>query len=134
MNSPFLSLFKATSSVSRTSGRTLWKSPFRSNPSIFDSVCVRCRRQQIRFNSGGRQLADDPRWVSVIDNPAKIVRTGRKHGGPGLILLGMIAFFFCSPFFSHPEHPNSFDTHYGVCAWNVAGAAIGLEDEIGCEI
>ena len=33
-------------------------------------------------------MADDPNWVSVVDQPARIVRTGRKHG-PGLIILGM---------------------------------------------
>jgi surfeit locus 1 family protein len=53
-----------------------------------DSICARCRRQQIRFSSN-RQLADDPRWLSVVDHPAQIVRTGRKHG-PGLIILGTV--------------------------------------------
>ncbi|KAA8645656.1 cytochrome oxidase assembly protein SHY1 [Aspergillus tanneri] len=53
-----------------------------------DSICARCRRQQIRFYSS-RQLADDPRWLSVVDHPARIVRTGNKHG-PGLIILALI--------------------------------------------
>jgi surfeit locus 1 family protein len=53
-----------------------------------DSICARCRTQQIRFQSQFNQMADDPRWLSVVDHPAQIVRTGRKHG-PGLIILGM---------------------------------------------
>lgn len=68
--------------------------------SIFDSVCLRCRRQQLQFrqrqqrnfNAGSRRLhqqpADDPQWVSPIDRPSQIVRVGRRHG-PGLILLGI---------------------------------------------
>lgn len=33
-------------------------------------------------------MADDPRWVSMVDQPPQIVRVGQKHG-PGLIILGM---------------------------------------------
>ncbi|OXV09658.1 hypothetical protein Egran_02578 [Elaphomyces granulatus] len=57
--------------------------PLSPNP-----LCLRCRRQQLRFLSN-RQLADDSRWVSVVDNPPQIVRTGKKHG-PGLIILALI--------------------------------------------
>lgn len=59
--------------------------------SKLDPLCIRCRRQQTRFQSS-RQLADDPRWISVVDNPAQIVRTGGKHG-PGLIILGIVHTF-----------------------------------------
>lgn len=83
MNSPFSGLYRAASAFSRSS-RLLRNTP-RSSP-IPDSVCAKCRRQQIRFNSG-RQLADDPQWVSPIDQPAQIVRVGKRHG-PGLIILG----------------------------------------------
>ncbi|KAL1998606.1 hypothetical protein VTN02DRAFT_5910 [Thermoascus thermophilus] len=34
-------------------------------------------------------MADDPRWISVVDHPSQIVRTGQKHG-PGLIILALI--------------------------------------------
>ncbi|RJE23216.1 COX1 assembly protein [Aspergillus sclerotialis] len=61
--------------------------PF-SFTSKVDSLYTQCRPRQIRFQSS-RQLADDPRWLSVVDNPARIVRTGRKHG-PGLIILALI--------------------------------------------
>ncbi|KAL1963739.1 hypothetical protein VTN77DRAFT_7805 [Rasamsonia byssochlamydoides] len=86
MNSPFPGLYRAASAFARPSARLLRSTP-RSSP-IADSVCVRCRRQQIRFNSG-RQLADDPRWVSPVDQPAQIVRVGKRHG-PGLIILALI--------------------------------------------
>ncbi|BCS22921.1 cytochrome oxidase assembly protein SHY1 [Aspergillus puulaauensis] len=55
-----------------------------------DSICARCRRQQtqVRFFNG-QQMGDDQRWLSVVDHPAQVVRTGRKHG-PGLIILALI--------------------------------------------
>jgi len=34
-----------------------------------------------------RQLADDPSFRSILDNPPELVRTGQRHG-PGLIILG----------------------------------------------
>ncbi|KAG9228699.1 COX1 assembly protein-like protein Shy1 [Amylocarpus encephaloides] len=33
--------------------------------------------------------ADDPNFMSVVDNPPQLVRTGRRHG-PGLIVLALI--------------------------------------------
>ena len=32
--------------------------------------------------------ADDPSFVSIVDNSPTLVRTGRRHG-PGLIILGI---------------------------------------------
>ncbi|OJJ34211.1 hypothetical protein ASPWEDRAFT_113743 [Aspergillus wentii DTO 134E9] len=78
-------------SVLQRTAATPWQSSSRTvrSPALkLDSICARCRRQQIRFYNG-QQMADDPRWLSVVDNPAKIVRTGRKHG-PGLIILALI--------------------------------------------
>ncbi|KAI9039126.1 cytochrome oxidase assembly protein SHY1 [Aspergillus affinis] len=82
--------------VLQRTATTAWKQPpiasaLRGPRATFklDSICARCRRQQVRFNSQGRQLGDDPRWLSVVDNPAQIVRTGNKHG-PGLIILALI--------------------------------------------
>ncbi|KAL5337568.1 SURF1 family-domain-containing protein [Aspergillus crustosus] len=55
-----------------------------------DSACARCRRQQMQIRSyNGQQMGDDARWLSVVDHPAKLVRTGRRHG-PGLIILALI--------------------------------------------
>ncbi|KAK2783263.1 surf-like protein [Onygenales sp. PD_12] len=52
-----------------------------------DSICARCwRKQQVRF---AHNPADDPSWMSVVDNPATLVKTGNKHG-PGLIILALI--------------------------------------------
>ncbi|KAL3472643.1 SURF1 family-domain-containing protein [Aspergillus californicus] len=56
----------------------------------FDSICARCSRQQMQIRSiNDGQFNDDQRWLSVVDHPAKIVRTGRRHG-PGLIILALI--------------------------------------------
>lgn len=35
-----------------------------------------------------KQAGDDPNFMSIVDNPPNLVRTGRKHG-PGLIILGL---------------------------------------------
>lgn len=71
------------------------------------SICSRCwhqqyqprlqprhQHQQRRF---AQQLADDPHWVSEIDHPAKLVRTGNRNHGPGLIVLGSFACFLSPP-------------------------------------
>ncbi|EEH23544.2 hypothetical protein PABG_05755 [Paracoccidioides brasiliensis Pb03] len=66
------------------SGATLQATTRRLNAK---SICSRCwRKQQVRF---AHQPADDPNWMSVVDNPAKLVRTGGRHG-PGLIILAII--------------------------------------------
>ncbi|PYH98742.1 cytochrome oxidase [Aspergillus ellipticus CBS 707.79] len=99
-----ISLLQRTSSASSASTsastlRRLRSSPFLLNNttttttatrSNLNSVCARCRRQQIRFyNGNNNQFTEGQQWLSVVDNPAKIVRTGRKHG-PGLIILALI--------------------------------------------
>jgi len=53
----------------------------------FAGPCLACRylsktaRQPV-------QPADDPSFVSVVDNPPNLIRTGKRHG-IGLIILGM---------------------------------------------
>lgn len=78
-------------SAFRRSAASSWtQAPLTQTPRLtprLDSLCTRCRRQQIRLQSS-RQMADDPRWLSVVDAPAQVVRTGGKHG-PGLIILGI---------------------------------------------
>lgn len=86
-------------SVLNRTATTAWQSPTRTlrSPPIalkMDSICARCRQHQIRFSSN-KQLADDPRWISVVDHPAQVVRAGRKHG-PGLIILGIASPCACA--------------------------------------
>lgn len=97
MRSLLTSLSRATTLSTKSFQKGLHQQ--QQNLSIFDSVCLRCRRQQLQFlqrqqrnfNVGSRRLhqqpADDPQWISPIDRPSQIVRVGRRHG-PGLILLG----------------------------------------------
>lgn len=79
MNPLRSSVFRAATTFSRfSSGRVLRG----SKP---QSICRRCQKQQQkRF---AHTPADDPNWISVADHPAKLVRTGQRHG-PGLIILG----------------------------------------------
>lgn len=68
---------------------TFSRNPLRTTPRRLnaDSICARCwRKQQVRF---AHQPADDPNWMSVVDNPARLVKTGKRHG-PGLIILGTL--------------------------------------------
>ncbi|PGH26710.1 hypothetical protein AJ80_01656 [Polytolypa hystricis UAMH7299] len=87
-----LQRFAATlSTTSSLTSRRLVPRTSSSSPLNADSICLRCRRQQqhqqqVRFQHAP---ADDPKWISVVDNPAILVRTGRKHG-PGLIILALI--------------------------------------------
>ncbi|KAK2743404.1 surf-like protein [Myotisia sp. PD_48] len=55
-------------------------------PSRFQGTCLRCWKRQVR---SAHTPAEDPSWSSIADNPAKLVRTGGKHG-PGLIILALI--------------------------------------------
>ncbi|KAM5452466.1 surf-like protein [Microsporum audouinii] len=48
--------------------------------------CLRCVKSQVRR---AHTPAEDPNWTSIVDNPAKLVRTGGKHGY-GLIILAII--------------------------------------------
>lgn len=47
----------------------------------------------------GRRLAhipaEDPHFLSIVDNPPKLVKVGSRHG-PGLIILGMYISSFSS--------------------------------------
>ncbi|KAK7541304.1 COX1 assembly protein-like protein Shy1 [Phyllosticta citricarpa] len=69
--------------------------------------CPQCSLQRARFprpqqrryqssnksdntnSSGSPQPADDPTFTSIVDQPATLVKTGRRHG-PGLIILALI--------------------------------------------
>ncbi|RMJ22760.1 COX1 assembly protein [Aspergillus sp. HF37] len=82
---PILSAVRRSAASSWAQAR-LTQTP-RFTPRL-DPLCTRCRRQQTRFQSS-RQMADDPRWISVVDAPAQVVRTGGNHG-PGLIILALI--------------------------------------------
>ncbi|PQE06168.1 hypothetical protein CJF30_00005128 [Rutstroemia sp. NJR-2017a BBW] len=50
---------------------------------------VPCKRCISNTSRRGRQAADDPNFMSIVDNPPNIVRAGRRHG-PGLIVLALI--------------------------------------------
>jgi hypothetical protein len=87
---------------------------------------------QIRFFNG--QMGDDPRWLSVVDHPAQIVRTGRKHG-PGLIILGML---FVVAFARRlnkmsANFVDSLNSDYFLRPRDMAGSTPGLENKVDRE-
>ena len=76
--------------------------------------------------------ADGPDFMSVVDHPPSLVRSGRRHG-PGLIVLGITSFKQSSPAARlTPVH--SFDPRHSLCTRHMAGAAPGLEDEADCQV
>ncbi|SZF00474.1 unnamed protein product [Blumeria hordei] len=61
-------------------------------PSYRYSV-LRCQRLQRHISATTRPLAqpgDDPKFKSIVDSPAVLVRAGKKKHGPGLIILALI--------------------------------------------
>lgn len=105
-----------------------------------DSLCTRCLRRtnnttQLRFYNNN-QFNDDQRWLSVVDAPSQVVRTGRKHG-PGLILLG-------APYPSHRPQPQtktkltyiqcSTHPHNLLRPRNMANPTSRVENQPNCQI
>lgn len=75
--------YSTVSQALRVASRAAWRGPQRS---LFQR-CPECRhisRTAIRR----RQPAEDPNFLSILDNPPNIVRSGGKKHGPGLIVLG----------------------------------------------
>lgn len=75
-----------TSATLQASSILLKQAVVRPLPRTIYQKCPGCRqisKSSLRF----KQAGDDPNFVSIADNPAVLVRTGRRHG-PGLILLG----------------------------------------------
>ena len=75
-------------SISRLPAKSPIQSPW---------ICSRCLRQQRRY---AQTAVDDPNFTSIVDHPAKLVRTGRKHGY-GIIILGINS---PSDVHSNPSH------------------------------
>ncbi|RDL36056.1 uncharacterized protein BP5553_06668 [Venustampulla echinocandica] len=53
------------------------------------SPCPACRHLSRTTRRSKPAPADDPNFLSIVDNPPNLVRTGRRHG-PGLIILALI--------------------------------------------
>jgi hypothetical protein len=79
-----------------------------------------------------KQPADDPNFMSIVDNPPTLVRAGKKKHGPGLIVLGSQPRIPSSPMF--PNASNSSHPRNGLCARNLAGPAPRLEVETHSQI
>jgi hypothetical protein len=50
--------------------------------------CPACRHLSQSARRAKAEPADDPNFMSIVDNPPNLVRAGRRHG-PGLIVLGI---------------------------------------------
>ncbi|TVY40567.1 Cytochrome oxidase assembly protein [Lachnellula subtilissima] len=65
--------------------KPLSKDPW-SSPTFKCPACRQISRSSRRFR---RAPGDDPNFMSIVDNPPTLVRTGKRHG-PGLIILALI--------------------------------------------
>ncbi|KAM0798281.1 SURF1 family-domain-containing protein [Usnea florida] len=61
--------------------------PYR--PASFARVWPKCRKPSSLQRRYAHNPADDPCFQSIVDNPAVLVKSGRKHG-PGLLVLLLI--------------------------------------------
>ncbi|KAL3420197.1 cox1 assembly protein [Phlyctema vagabunda] len=55
----------------------------------FIANCPACRHLSKTTRRPGPQPADDPNFMSIVDNPPTLIRAGKRHG-PGLIILALI--------------------------------------------
>jgi hypothetical protein len=131
MNTSRAFLKQFQSSLGRQSTKTKAQTP------SFLSRCPQCRHIS-RTTSKSRQLADDPGFSSIVDNPPQLVRAGRKHG-PGLIILGTYASKYNHNF------PNysitkltctlaSNNTNNSIRTWDMASPTTLLENRSHSEI
>ena len=81
-------IFKRTYPFSSTFG---FFRPLISRSSI---IRYKCSVPRVRYGFQKRSVhmpADDPNFISIVDNPPTLIRSGRRHG-PGLIILGVFLF------------------------------------------
>ena len=99
-------------------------------PSIHQSSSFRLPKQVGLFHNASKRSAvnpaDTPGWTSIVDNPPRIVRTGKRHTA-GLIILGTTS----SPSFSplpQTNLPSSDNPHHRLLPRNLASTTPGLEN------
>lgn len=81
--------YSTVSQALRIASRATWRRP---QPSLFQR-CPECRHIS-RTAIQRRQPAEDPNFLSILDNPPNIIRSGGKKHGPGLIVLGRSNSFY----------------------------------------
>ena len=100
------------------------------------SRCPQCRHVS-QSSRRAAQPADDPNFMSIVDNPPTLVRAGKRHG-PGLIVLGRI--YYSQWRRVEEMQPwliivgNSPHTHHSFRARNMASPTSGLEIETHSQI
>jgi len=107
---------------SRTGASLLRFSAKRQANPVF-SRCPTCRNISQTARRRSKQAADNPDFMSIVDNPPQIVRTGRRHG-PGLIVLGTLPI---TPRTLLPNLWNSYNTNHCLCARNMASPTPRME-------
>ncbi|KAF2838996.1 SURF1-domain-containing protein [Patellaria atrata CBS 101060] len=82
-----MNIITALPRLFRIAGRTRSRSPRIGLEQPY--ICQGCRQTRTQRRWQHSQPADDPSFTSIIDHPAKLVRSGRRHGY-GLIVLAII--------------------------------------------
>jgi len=58
-------------------------------PECSQKLSIQSQLRSLRRNYSTRNPADEPGFTSIVDNPPKLIRTGRRHGW-GLLVLAVI--------------------------------------------
>jgi hypothetical protein len=82
-----------------------------------------CRHISQTARRRSKQAADDPNFMSIVDNPPNLIRTGRRHG-PGLIVLGLSSAFSSN---RSPANLTSSHSNNRICTGDLASTATRLE-------
>jgi hypothetical protein len=77
------------------------------------------------FKRSAVNPADTPGWTSIVDNPPRIVRTGKRHTA-GLIVLGTTSSPTLAP--QPANHSSSDNPYHRLLPWNLASTTPGLEN------
>ncbi|KAK9775158.1 putative SURF1-like protein [Seiridium cardinale] len=85
--------FHSSAAATRTTRSPILRTCSRTNPPSSFTTRHQARpfsRTARRYDSGPRQPAEDPNFTSILDNPVRLVRTGRQHNKYGLAFLALI--------------------------------------------
>jgi hypothetical protein len=94
-------------------------------------TCPSCRRISQSIRRAKAEPADDPNFMSIVDNPPNLVRAGKRHG-PGLIVLGTLSTLRACHGMADSKY--SSNTYHRFRPWNLAGSTLRLEIQVNSQI
>lgn len=94
-------------------------------------ICPQCSQEtspaRLQRRGYAAQPADNPEFVSIVDNPPQLIRAGKRHGW-GLAVLGMGPFRKCPSSAYMLSCACSRHSHHSFCSRFMASPALRMED------